>query len=101
MPTTPKLGKKGKQLTKKGELQWDRKPGTWSFADANDAGSEAVARVTKCDKECLKQQSAAAHKHMDKNIGPETPLRADPFGTAPKEFVPGGATPATVTNPMG
>ncbi|MFO0698081.1 MAG: PAAR-like domain-containing protein [Nitrospira sp.] len=93
MPKTPKMGKT-KQLTKKGELQWNREPGTWSFSDANDAGSDAVAQVTKCDKECLKKQSEAAHKNMDKTIGPETPLRADPFGTAEKGFVPAGAVPA-------
>jgi hypothetical protein len=93
MPKTPKMGKT-KQLTKKGVPQWDREPGTWSFEDANDAGSDAVAQVTGCDKECLKKQSEAAHKNMDKNIGPATPLRADPFGTAPEGFVPAGAVPA-------
>lgn len=93
MPKTPKMGKT-KQLTKKGKLQWDRKPGTWSFNDANETGSDAVAQVTGCDKDCLKKQSEAAHKNMmGDQIGPETPLRADPFGTAEPGFVPGGATP--------
>jgi hypothetical protein len=36
---------------------------------------------------------------MDKKIGPDTELRADPFGTAEKTFVPGGAVPETYTTP--
>jgi hypothetical protein len=35
----------------------------WSFADANEAGAQGVSDVTGCDKECLKMQSEAAHKH--------------------------------------
>jgi hypothetical protein len=96
MPKTPRMGKT-KQLTSKGELLWDREAGTWSFSDANEAGSDAVSQVTGCDKECLKQQSAAAHKSMDDNIDSEAPLRADPFGKAEPGFVPGSAAPPSPT----
>ena len=79
---------------------------TWSFEEANEAGAAAVENETRetrgCDKECLKQQSEAAHKNMmGDQIGPNTPLRADPFGSAKKGFDPGksAAPPAPPSLP--
>lgn len=91
-----KIGPKKGQVRK---IKYTAK--TWSFEKANDEGSAAVEKEKpKCKKECLKQQSAAAHKNMmGDQIGPETPLRADPFGTAKPGFVPGTSAPDTTTAP--
>jgi hypothetical protein len=100
MQATPAVTPTGKPKMSRGERVIDREAGTWSFEKANEAGSDAVSQVTGCDKECMKQQCAAAHKNMDKNIGPDTALRADWHGGAtPAGFVPGGATPATPAPP--
>jgi len=90
-----KIGKKKGQVR---EVKYTAK--SWDFATANDKGSEAVAKVrTECKKECLKQQSEAGHqKMMGDQIKPDTPLRADPHGTAPAGWVPKSTTPA-VTPP--
>jgi Domain of unknown function (DUF4150)/GHH signature containing HNH/Endo VII superfamily nuclease toxin 2 len=95
MEHTPAETPTGKPKMRRGERVIDSTAGTWKFEDANEKGCDAVSQVTGCDKECMKQQCAAAHKNMEKNIGPDTPLRADPHGKAPPDFVPGGATPAT------
>jgi hypothetical protein len=76
-----------------------RTAGTWSFKQANDAGAHAVAKVTKCDDECLKKQSEAAHKKMGLEVGGNKShalkLRADSTGNrTPAGFVPGGAVAA-------
>ena len=64
------------------------KAGSWKLREANEAGCDAVTQVKqKCDKECMKAQSEAAHKKMD--INSDTPLRADSSGQkTPKGFVP-------------
>jgi hypothetical protein len=70
--------------------------GSSSSAEANDAGAQGMSEVTRCDKECLKMQTEAAHKHMGLNVGEgesdKLMLRADSSGKgAPPGFVPGGA----------
>jgi len=71
----------------RGGVKEGPKAGAWSFEQANDAGSEGVAKVTGCDKECLKKQSEAAHKKQGLDVGPDKSdklmLRADASGTRP------------------
>jgi hypothetical protein len=76
--------------------------GIWTFEQANDAGAEGIHQTTGCPKECIKQQSAAAHQKMDKNIGPGTELRADSGGgrTPVGPDFPKSVTPPAPVNPM-
>ncbi|WP_457440876.1 HNH/endonuclease VII fold toxin-2 domain-containing protein [Pseudomonas sp. TE3786] len=98
---TEKLSTPGGKPKMKAGVQAERKTaGTWSFEQANDAGADAVAKVKqKCDKECLKAQSEAAHKHMGLDVGKgksdKLMLRADSLGSrTPPGFVPKGAVSA-------
>lgn len=83
-----------------GASQHKEKAGTWNFEQANEAGSDAVSKVTGCPKECLKAQSEAAHKKMGLDVGPgkseKLTLRADSSGGRPP---PTPAPPSAVTAP--
>lgn len=90
----------GKPKMKKGEEVIKKTAGSWSFEQANDAGCDAVSKVKqKCDKECMKAQSEAAHKKMGLDVGKgksdKLMLRADSSGNrTPPGFVPQGAVSA-------
>ncbi len=93
MSSTPELTPGGKPKMKAGVQSVKKSAGSWSFAEANEAGSDAVSQVTGCDKECLKAQSEAAHKKMGLDVGPQKSdklmLRADSGGNrTPDGFVP-------------
>ena len=93
MDKSPALTPGGKQKMKAGVPVEKKSAGSWSFEEANDAGSEAVSQVTQCDKGCLKAQSEAAHKQMGLDVGPgksdKLMLRADSGGNrTPPGFVP-------------
>jgi hypothetical protein len=66
-----------------------KKAGTWTFAEANEAGAKACAQVTGCDKECLKHQTKQFYKA--KNVNDKTVLRADSSGnrTSPDPSIMG------------
>jgi len=93
MDEVPEFTPGGKRKMRGGLPASKKTAGSWTFEEANEAGSDAVAQVTGCDKECLKSQSEAAHKKMGLDVGKgksdKLMLRADPFGNAtPDGFVP-------------
>lgn len=89
----------GKPMMRGGERAVKKTAGSWSFEEANEAGSDAVKEVKGCDKECMKKQCEAAHKQMGMDVGEgksdKLKLRADSSGSrTPEGFVPGGAVSA-------
>ncbi len=93
MTQTPELTPGGKPKMKGGVPSIKKSAGSWTFAEANEAGSDAVSQVTRCPKDCLMAQSEAAHKKMGLDVGPgkseKLNLRADSSGNrTPDGFVP-------------
>ena len=60
----------------------DGEAGSWSYDQASNAGSQAVAKVTKCDEKCIKAQVDQYHqqKNGTPSIDSSTQLRADSSG---------------------
>jgi hypothetical protein len=91
----------GKPMMRDGKRAVKKTAGSWSFEQANEAGSDAVTQVKQsCDKECMKKQCEAAHKKMGLDVGDgkseNLMLRADSTGNrTPEGFVPQGITSAT------
>lgn len=70
-----KIHKKFDKLEKKlGEAD-----GTATLGELEDAAAEAISEETGCNKEDLKKQMR--DYNQSKGMGPDTRLRADPFGT--------------------
>jgi hypothetical protein len=102
MIRTPELTPGLKPKMAGGEPSIKKSAGSWTFAEANEAGSDAVSQVTGCPKDCLEAQSEAAHKKMGLDVGSgksdKLNLRADSAGSrTPEGFVP----KSRVTAPAG
>jgi len=93
----PQLTPKGAPRTGKSAAK--DKAGTWSFKEANKAGSKGVSDVTGCPQDCIEKQSEAAHKQMGLEVGEgksdKLTLRADSSGGRP----PPTSAPSTVSAP--
>jgi hypothetical protein len=71
--------------------------GTAKLGDLEDAAAASVSEVTGCDKDKLKKQIREHHK--SKGLGPDTKLRADPYGQASPPAVEMGVNPTVSAAP--
>src|SRR5688572_7372352 len=84
----------GAEYTRQRNKFLSKKAATYKYrySDASDIGAAAAAKVTKCDKDCIKAQLDAGHKGM--NVKTNDALRVSQQKADVPEVLPAGKVPS-------